>query len=66
MHVLRGNLYEPARRSRLLPDLDADLLISFLTRPTNLQAVKAYREALEGPARASSVRGSRSRPRRPR
>lgn len=30
----------------MLPDLDVELLASFLDRPTALQAVKAFREAL--------------------
>jgi Uma2 family endonuclease len=46
VHVLRGSRYEAAPRSALFPDLDLDLLCSFLDRPTALQAVRAFREAL--------------------
>jgi len=46
VHVLRGGQYESAPRSALFPDLDLDLLCSFLDRPTALQAVRAFREAL--------------------
>jgi Uma2 family endonuclease len=46
VHVLRGGRYESARRSDLFPGLDVDLLCSFLDRPTALQAVRAFREAL--------------------
>jgi hypothetical protein len=48
--VLRANRYESERRSHLLPELDLDLLISFLDRPTALQAVEGFREALVAPA----------------
>jgi hypothetical protein len=48
VHVLRGGRYESATRSALLPDLDVELLASFLDRPTALQAVRAFREALRG------------------
>jgi Uma2 family endonuclease len=46
VHVLRGGLYESAARSALFPELDVELLASFLDRPTALQAVRAFREAL--------------------
>jgi Uma2 family endonuclease len=46
VHVLRGGRYESAARSALFPDLDLDLLCSFFDRPTALQAVRAFREAL--------------------
>jgi Uma2 family endonuclease len=46
VHVLRHERYERTDRSRLFPDLDLALLCSFLDRPTALQAVKAFREAL--------------------
>jgi len=46
IHVLRGGRYEAAARSALFPDLDIDLLCSFLDRPTALQAVRAFRDAL--------------------
>jgi hypothetical protein len=38
--------HERAMRSALFPDLDIDLLCSFFDRPTALQAVRAFREAL--------------------
>lgn len=59
IHVSRGDHYERARRSHLLPDLDVELLASFLSRPTALQAVKAFREALGKPGRP---RGRGARP----
>jgi len=46
VHVLRQQRYELTGRSSLFPDLDLELLASFLDRPTALQAVKAFREAL--------------------
>jgi Uma2 family endonuclease len=46
VHVLRQGLYEATDRSSLLPELDLALLCSFLDRPTALQAVKAFREAV--------------------
>jgi Uma2 family endonuclease len=48
VHVLRGDVYERASRSALFADLDLDLMCSFLDRPTALQAVRAFREALRG------------------
>jgi Uma2 family endonuclease len=46
VHLLRGQDYQRAEKSRLFPDLDVNLLTSFLDRETALQAVKAFREAL--------------------
>jgi Uma2 family endonuclease len=46
MHVLRGDRYELTEKSLLFPGLDLQLLASFLDRPSALQAVKAFREAL--------------------
>ena len=46
VHLLRGDQYERAERSALFADLDIGLLCSFLDRPTALQAVRAFREAL--------------------
>ena len=48
IHVLTGDQYQPAVRSRVFPDLDVPMLASFLEHPTALQAVRAFREALEG------------------
>jgi Uma2 family endonuclease len=56
IHTWRADRYERARRSALLPDLDLELLVSFLDRPTALQAVKGFREAL-----GTSGAGSRAR-----
>jgi Uma2 family endonuclease len=46
VHVLRQGLNEATKRSSVFPDLDLALLCSFLDRPTALQAVKAFREAV--------------------
>ena len=46
IHLLHGERYEPASRSALFPELDLDLLVSFLDPPTLTQAMRAYREAL--------------------
>ncbi len=48
VHALEGDRFEQAERSRLFPDLDLDLLVSLLDRPTALQAVRALRQALSG------------------
>ncbi len=48
VHVLRQQRYELVEKSALFPDLEVPLLASFLDRPTALQAVKAFREALRG------------------
>lgn len=41
-----GQQYQQESRSAPFPDLDGSLLASFLDRPTALQAVKAFRQAL--------------------
>jgi Uma2 family endonuclease len=46
VHLLRGDRYERSERSVLFPDLDVALLVRFLERPTALQAVRAFRDAL--------------------
>ena len=46
IHVLGQERDEPVDRSPLFPDLDVGLLCSFLDRPTAIQAVRAFREAL--------------------
>jgi len=46
VRLLRGQRYEIAERSSLFPDLDVQLLGSFLDHPTVLQAVKAFSAAL--------------------
>ncbi len=48
IHVLRGDHYEDSRASSCFPDLDIDLMCSFLDRPTAMQAVRAFRAALGG------------------
>lgn len=47
VHLLRDDQYQRVDRSALFPDLDVGLLCSFLDRPTALQAVRAFREALK-------------------
>jgi len=68
IHVLRGERYERSARSHVLPGLDVELLVSFLDRPTALQAVKAFHEALResggGGARRRGPRRRGSRARR--
>lgn len=51
LHLLRGDRYERAERSALFPDLDIEQLVSFLARPTALQALRAFRDALRKPPR---------------
>lgn len=64
VHVLRGERYERSARSRVLPDLDVELLVSFLDRPTALQAVRAFQDALRKPAGGGTRRRRGSRQRR--
>ncbi len=47
VHRLRGDVYERAPTSALLPDLDLALLASFLDRATLTQAVNAFRAAIQ-------------------
>lgn len=44
--MLRGDRYEATARSERFPDLDLDLLTSFLDRPTAYDAVMDFRAAL--------------------
>ena len=48
IHVLRGASYRRAKRSRLLPDLDVELLWRFATREdlTQTRAAREYAAAL--------------------
>ncbi len=46
VHVLGDEGFEEARRSRLFPELDLELVESLLDRRTALQAVRALRETL--------------------
>ncbi len=48
VHVLGESGYRAAGTSVCFPDLDLALLCSFLDRPTAMQAIKAFRTALEG------------------
>jgi len=50
VHVLAGDRFVPAVRSKLFSDLDLALVVSLLDRPTALQAVRALRQALAGEA----------------
>jgi len=45
--VLEDGEYRPRPRSRRFPDLDLELLVSFLDRPTASQAIREYRAALQ-------------------
>ena len=47
VYVLAGGQFERSQRSRLLPDLDLDLLTSMLDRDTLTQAVRDFRKALQ-------------------
>jgi Uma2 family endonuclease len=46
IHVLRQDQFERLTQSAIFPDLDVELLSSFLDHPTALQAIKAFRDAL--------------------
>ena len=46
VYVLAGDEFERVQRSRVLPDLDLELLTSMLGHATLTQAVRAYRKAL--------------------
>ena len=46
VHVLKGDLYETTARSACLPELDLEVVISLLDRPTAIQAVRAFRALL--------------------
>lgn len=46
VHILVNDRYELRDRSALLPELDLDLLASFVARRDQVQAVKEYRRAL--------------------
>jgi len=51
VHVLGQDGYAEAAQSRVFPELELALMSSFFDRPTALQAVRAYRDALKSPAR---------------
>jgi Uma2 family endonuclease len=46
VHVLRQDQYMRVTQSGVFPDLDLTLLTSFFDRPTALQSVRAFRDAL--------------------
>jgi len=48
IYVLTEGAFLRAKRSRLLPDLDVELLASMLDRDTLTQAVRDFRKALQG------------------
>jgi hypothetical protein len=48
VRVLEGEKYEEAPRSRLLPALDLQQLVSFISDGDQTAAVRAYRRALRG------------------
>lgn len=48
VHVFAGGKFVRAQRSRVLPDLDLDLLASMLDRNTINEAVRDFRQALAG------------------
>lgn len=45
-HALRGHRYVRLERSKLIPGIDLDQLVTFLDRPSASAAMKAYRTAL--------------------
>jgi Uma2 family endonuclease len=47
IHVLRGEQYEEAEKSEVLPDIDLAELSTFIDRPTASQAIREYRAALQ-------------------
>jgi Uma2 family endonuclease len=46
VYGLEGDQYRPLERSLALPDIDLDLLVQFLDRPTAYDAIRDYRAAL--------------------
>lgn len=48
VYELRGDTYAELERSGLFPELDLALLVSFLDRPDQTQAVREFRAALRG------------------
>jgi Uma2 family endonuclease len=45
-YALRGDHYEPVGRSQALPDLDLELLVQFLDRPTAYDAIRDFTAAI--------------------
>ena len=48
-YVLVGTRYRATSRSKILPDLDLDLLLTFLDRPSAFDAIRDFRAALQHP-----------------
>jgi len=48
VHALRSEQYQPIARSELLPDLDLEVMTSFLQNPDQTAAVRAFRAWLRG------------------
>ena len=48
LYVLRGGQYEPLAASEVLPGVDLQLLIKFVSVQPMTRAVAAYRAALRG------------------
>jgi Uma2 family endonuclease len=46
-HVLRGDNYEAAAQSEVLPGIDLRQLVGFLDQPTTSAAIRAYRDSLQ-------------------
>ncbi|WP_295456093.1 Uma2 family endonuclease [uncultured Thiodictyon sp.] len=46
IYVLEGDAYTQSQRSRLLPNLDPDLIVRFMAYPSQTQAVRGLRAAL--------------------
>jgi Uma2 family endonuclease len=46
IHLLRDGRYQLSAKSAVFPELDLTLLLSFMDRPTAMQAVRAFRDAL--------------------
>jgi Uma2 family endonuclease len=47
IHALRGDVYEEIASSEVLPGIDLVLLASYLDRPTDSQAIREYRAAIQ-------------------
>ncbi|AUB80986.1 Uma2 family endonuclease [Candidatus Thiodictyon syntrophicum] len=50
IYCLEGDAYTQTQRSRLLPDLDPDLIVRFMAYPSQTQAVRGLRTALKSSA----------------
>jgi len=46
IYLLAGGEYRQSPRSRVLPDLDPDLIVRFMSYPSQTQAVRGLREAM--------------------